>query len=110
MNIAVKAKKRYESGRQPYLTGLSMAFVFCGFLLLMLQKPTPTTAILMVAVPLGLMAVNSVLPKLFPMDRPLLGLVNFLCALGILVQYRYSVNRGITQCFNYSAGLVAMIV
>ena len=110
MNIAVKAKKRYESGRQPYLTGLSMAFVFCGFLLLMLQKPTPTTAILMVAVPLGLMAVNSVLPKLFPMDRPLLGLVNFLCALGILVQYRYSGNRGITQCFNYSAGLVAMIV
>ena len=31
MNIAVKAKKRYESGKQPYLTGLSMAFVFCGF-------------------------------------------------------------------------------
>ncbi len=110
MNIAVKAKKRYDSGKQPYLTGLSMGFVFCGFLLLMLQKPTPTTAIMMIAVPLGLMAVNSVLPRLFPMDRPLLGLINFLCALGILVQYRYSVNRGITQCFNYCAGLVAMIV
>lgn len=110
MNIAVKAKKRYDSGKQPYLTSLSMGFVFCGFLLLMLQKPTPTTAIMMIAVPLGLMAVNSVLPRLFPMDRPLLGLINFLCALGILVQYRYSVNRGITQCFNYCAGLVAMIV
>lgn len=110
MNIAVKAKKRYDSGKQPYLTGLSMGFVFCGFLLLMLQKPTPTTAIMMIAVPLGLMAVNSVLPRLFPMDRLLLGLINFLCALGILVQYRYSVNRGITQCFNYCAGLVAMIV
>lgn len=107
MNIAVKAKKK-SNEKSGYLTGLSMLFVFCGFLLLMLQKPSVTTALLMAAVPCALMAVNTVLPRLFPMDRLLLELINFLCALGILVQYRYSPSRGLTQCVNCSAGLVAM--
>ena len=60
MNIAVKAKKKYDSGRQPYLTGLSMLFVFVGFLLLMLQKPTLTTALMMIAVPLACLPASGI--------------------------------------------------
>lgn len=109
MNNAIHASQNKKNAAPRYLSGLSMLFVFAGFLLLMLRKPSATTAVMMAAVPCALLAVNTVLPRLFPMDRLLLGLINFLCALGILVQYRYSPSRGVTQCFNYGAGLVAMI-
>jgi len=110
MNIALKAKKeKRKKTSQRLLTGTVMLFVFCGFLLLFLQAPSPRTALMMAAVPLGVWAVNTFVPKLFPMDGLLLGLINFLCALGILVQYRYNPARGIAQCLNYSAGLIAMI-
>ncbi|MBQ9198169.1 MAG: FtsW/RodA/SpoVE family cell cycle protein, partial [Clostridia bacterium] len=35
-------------------------------------------------------------------------LINFLCALGVLMQYRFSPSRGLSQCLNYGAGLIAM--
>lgn len=109
MNIALKAKKRKERTREALVTGIVMLLIFCGFLLLMLRKPDWKTAVMMIAVPCAVWAVNMILPRLFPIDRLLLNLINFLCALGILMQYRYSPSRGVTQCFNYGAGLISMI-
>ena len=111
MNIALKAEKRKDRHpRQNLITGTVMLFVFCGFLLLMLQKPAPLTGVMMFAVPLAIWLVERILPRLFPMDRLLLSLIHFLCALGVLMQYRFSPMRGLNQCLNYAAGLVAMIV
>ena len=110
MNIALKAKRRSDRGPRQYtLTGPGMLFAFCGFALLFIRDPSPLTGVMAVAVPFALWAVNSVLPKVFSMDRLLLGLIDFLCVLGILVQYRYSPARGLAQSLNYGAGLVAMI-
>ena len=109
MNIALKAQKRKNSQRTANaVTGIVMLFVFCGFLLLMLQKPTVLTGILLFAVPMVIWLIDRLLPRLFPMDRLLLSLINFLCALGLLMQYRFSPARGLSQCVNYGAGLVAM--
>lgn len=109
MNIALKAKKKNSRPpRTATVTGTVAVFAFCGFLLLMLQKPTVLTGVMMVAVPLALVLVDTLLPRLFAMDRLLLSLINFLCALGVLMQYRYSPSRGLEQCLNYAAGLVSM--
>ena len=108
MNIAIKAKKR-RRGQLRLPTALVMLLIFAGFLLLFIRQPSAQTALMTVLVPGAVWAIGAVLPRLFPMDRLLLTLVNFLCALGVLLQYRYSPARGVTQCFNYCAGLVAMI-
>lgn len=110
MNIALKAKRKSErQPRQSDLTGLSMLFAFCGFALLFVREPSVLTGVMAAAVPCALWAVTRILTGLFGMDRLLLGLTNFLCMLGVLIQYRYSPQRGLTQCVNYGAGLVAMI-
>ena len=110
MNIALKATKNKNSGRENALiTGTVMLFSFCGFLLLMLQKPTPLTGVMLFAVPAAVWLVERLLPRMFAMDRLLLSLIDFLCALGVLMQYRFSPVRGLNQCLNYAAGLVAMI-
>lgn len=109
MNIALKGKKKRARAPQSLLTGTLMLFFFAGFLLLFIREPSAKTALMAAAVPAALWAASAVLPRLFPMDRLLLNLINFLCALGVLLQYRYSPARGFTQAFNYGAGLVAMI-
>lgn len=108
MKKASRQTQKKEAAPLRMITGIVMAFAFCGFLLLMVQQPTVLTAVMAVAVPLVIWLVDHLLPHLFAMDRPLLSLVNFLCALGVLVQYRYSPARGLNQCLNYGAGLVAM--
>ncbi len=111
MNIALKAqKKNGRPARESVVTGTVMLFAFCGFLLLTLQKPAPLTAAMTAAVPLALWLVDRLLPRLLRMDRLLLSLINFLCALGVLMQYRFSPARGLNQCLNYGAGLIAMAV
>lgn len=109
MNIAAKAVKNKKRAPQRLLTATMMLFFFLGFLLLFLKKPSPQTALVAVCVPAALFLLNNYLPKLFPIDNLLLSLVNFLCALGILLQYRFSASRGMTQAFNCVVGLVAMI-
>ena len=111
MNIALKAqKKNGRPARESVVTGAVMLFAFCGFLLLTLQKPAPLTAAMTAAVPLALWLVDRLLPRLLRMDRLLLSLINFLCVLGVLMQYRFSPARGLNQCLNYGAGLIAMAV
>ena len=109
MNLALKTKRKKARAPQRLLTGTVMLFLLCGFLLLFIREPKVETALMLVAVPAAVWAAGAVLPRLFPMDGLLLTLINFLCALGVLIQYRYSPTRGLTQCFNYGAGLVAMI-
>ncbi|MBQ9299735.1 MAG: FtsW/RodA/SpoVE family cell cycle protein [Clostridia bacterium] len=109
MNIALKAQKGKNKNRGANaVTGTVMLFAFCGFLLLMLQKPSLLTGIMLFSVPLAIWLTDRLLPRLFPMDRLLLSLINFLCALGVLMQYRFSPARGLNQCLNYGAGLIAM--
>lgn len=109
MNIAVKAKKKKQRKPQQMLTGVMLLFFFSAYMLLFIKEPKLETFLMAALVPAVLWAVGNVLPKLFPMDRLLLTLINFLCALGVFLQYRYSPARGMTQAFNYGVGLVAMI-
>lgn len=109
MNIAIKAKRKTRRAPLHLLTGVILLFIFVGFLLLMIKEPSVTTLMMMAAVPAALFIVIRVLPKLFPMDNLLLNFICFLCGLGILMQYRYSPSRGLTQCFNFGVGLIAMI-
>ena len=62
-----------------------------------------------VCTPICIHLVVKLLPRLFPMDQMLLSLISFLCALGVLLQYRYSPTRGMTQVFNCGVGLLSMI-
>lgn len=109
MNIAIRAKKKKQRRPQQMLTAVMLLFFFSAFLLLFMKEPTVQTFLMAVLVPAALWLVGAILPRLFPMDSLLLTLVNFLCALGVLLQYRYSPSRGMTQAFNYGVGLVAMI-
>lgn len=110
MNIALKARRKKGSVPQHLLTGVIMLCSFAGFLLLLVRQPSLQTFLMMLLVPAALFAIVRVLPRLFPMDGLLLNLICFLCSLGVLMQYRYSPARGITQCFNFGVGLLAMII
>ena len=106
-------KKLLTPARQ--LIGLVMLFFFLGFLLLAAWMQSEGTAgwekaaVLAVAVPALVYAGVLGIPRLFPGDRLLLSLTNFLCALGVLVLFRLNPDRGISQAFNYFAGVVAML-
>ena len=87
-----------------------MLFYFLGFFLLFLQKWDWQALLLSALVP-GIILFGVVgLPKLFPADRLLLSLTNFLCALGVLILYRLSPARGIEQAINYGVGVGCMML
>ena len=111
MNIAMKnaKQKKRRTPQQMLLAGV-MLFFFTAFLLLFVQSPSLLTAAMALLAPLAVWAMVRILPRLFPMDEFLLTLIAFLCALGVLLQYRYAPSRGLTQAFNCGAGLVAMVV
>ncbi|MGI6696720.1 MAG: FtsW/RodA/SpoVE family cell cycle protein [Christensenellales bacterium] len=87
-----------------------MLFMFSAFLLLGLKDYHWLSFALAVLVPLGIYITTLLLPRLFPADTLLLALVNFLCALGILVLYRMDFQRGIDQIINYIIGIGVMIL
>ena len=65
---------------------------------------------LAVAVP-ALMAVSAnLLPRLFPADKLLLALTNFLCALGVLVLYSTNPAYAYQQALYYGVGVAAMVI
>ena len=106
-------KKLLTPARQ--LIGLVMLFFFLGFLLLAAWMRSEGASgwekalILSVAVPALVYAGVLGIPRVFPGDRLLLSLTNFLCALGVLVLFRLNPDRGISQAFNYFVGVVAML-
>ncbi len=87
-----------------------MVFFFLAFLLLAARDGSLTGYILCVAVPVMIFLGTHLLPKLFPADDLLLSLVNFLCALGILVLYSINPESAWHQVIAYGVGLFCMIV
>lgn len=109
MNIALKARKKKRRTQLGSLTALIELFFFVAFGLLFLQDLSFQTLLMAVLTPVAIKLTVKLLPRLFPMDRMLLSLISFLCALGVLLQYRYSPTRGMTQVFNCGVGLLSMI-
>lgn len=86
-----------------------MVFFLLAFFQLAVKDGSWECFVLSVVVP-AIIYVGSVgIPRLFPADKLLLSLTNFLCALGVLVLYRLSPERGMTQAVNYGVGVAAMI-
>ena len=109
MNIALKARKKKRRTQYESLTAVIMLFFFAAFLLLFFKDFSVQTLLMAVCTPLCIHLIVKLLPRLFPMDRMLLSLISFLCALGVLLQYRYSPTRGMTQIFNCGVGFLSMI-
>ena len=92
------------------LIGVVRAFFFSAFLLLALKDFAWQGFALAVAVP-ALMAVSTnLLPRLFPADKLLLALTNFLCALGVLVLYSTNPAYAYQQALYYGVGVAAMVI
>ncbi len=92
------------------LSSAVMLFYFSAFLLLWLKDFAWQAAALAVAVPVMIWLGGNFLPRLFPADKLLLSLTNFLCALGVLVLYATNPAYAYQQAVYYGVGLVAMVV
>lgn len=92
------------------LSSAVMLFYFSAFLLLWLKDFAWQAAALAVAVPVMIWLGVNFLPRLFPADKLLLSLTNFLCALGVLVLYATNPAYAYQQAVYYGVGLAAMVV
>ncbi len=94
------------------LISVVMLFFFSAFLLISFQKEQVNWQglLLSVAVPAMIFIGSMVLPKLFPADKLLLSLTNFLCALGVLLLYRIKPEYGLDKAIHYGVGLVCMLI
>lgn len=92
------------------LSSAVMLFYFSAFLLLWLKDFAWQAAALAVAVPVMIWLGVNFLPRLFPADKLLLSLTNFLCALGVLMLYATNPAYAYQQAVYYGVGLVAMVV
>ena len=101
-------RKRRDTGRR--LISTVMLFYFTAFLLLFLRDLAWQGLVLALAVPVMIRLGTATLSRLFPVDRLLLSLTNYLCALGILVLYDISPERAYHQAVYYGIGLAAMVL
>lgn len=85
-------------------------FYISAFCLLFLRDCQWQALALAVAVPLAGAFTTGFLPRLFPVDKLLLSLTNFLCALGLLVLYDTNPTYAYHQSIYYFVGLAAMVV
>ena len=85
-------------------------FFSSAFLLLFLRDFQWQGLALAIAVPMLNVLTTTFLPRLFPSDKLLLSLTNFLCALGVLVLYDTNPSYAYSQAVYYFIGLLAMIV
>ncbi len=85
-------------------------FFFSAFLLLFLRNYQWQGLVLAFAVPMLNVLTTGLLPKLFPSDKLLLSLTNFLCALGVLVLYDTNPTYAYAQASYYFIGLIAMVI
>ena len=107
--VAEKNKKsrRSDPGRAMLLA--VMLFYFLAFFLLALKDGKWEGFFMAVVVPAIIFVGTAGISRLFPSDKLLLSLTNFLCALGVLVLYRLSPSRGLAQAVNYGIGVGCMI-
>ena len=101
-----RARSR-EAGRRLCLA--VMLFYFLAFLLLALRDMAWQGFALAAAVPAMIWLGTNLLPRLYPGDRLLLSLTNFLCALGVLVLYDTNPAYAYSQAVNYGIGLGVMV-
>lgn len=99
---------RKDPGR--LLSSTVMLFFFSAFLLLFLKDYAWQAFALSLAVPAMIWLGVNLLPRLFPADKLLLSLTNFLCALGVLVLYATNPDYAYQQATYYGVGLVAMVI
>ncbi len=92
------------------LSAVVMLFYFSAFLLLALRDNAWQGYALAVGVPAMIWMGTNLLPRLFPADRLLLTLVNFLCALGILALYSTKPELAYQQVMFYGIGIAAMAI
>lgn len=105
--------KRKSTPRRDFsrpLIGAVKLFFFSVFMLLFLKDFAWQAALLALAVPTMIHLGTAFLPRLFPADKLLLSLVNFLCALGVLVLYATNPAYAYQQATYYGVGLIAMVV
>lgn len=102
------ARNKKDPGRR--LSSAVMLFYFCAFLLIACKDSAWQGFALALAVPAMIWVGTNFLPKLFPSDRLLLSLTNFLCALGVLVLYSTEPDYAYHQAMYYGVGILAMIV
>lgn len=102
------ARNKKDPGRR--LSSAVMLFYFCAFLLIACKDFAWQGFALALAVPAMIWVGTNFLPKLFPSDRLLLSLTNFLCALGVLVLYSTEPDYAYRQAMYYGVGILAMIV
>ena len=107
----MKNEKRLKRRSDPggAMLAAVMLFFFLGFLLLALKDGKWESFALSLVVPAIIFVGTAGISRLFPSDKLLLSLTNFLCALGVLVLYRLSPQRGLAQAFNYGVGVGCMI-
>ena len=101
-------EKLKDSGRS--LSRAVSIFYISAFCLLFLRDFQWQALALAVAVPLASASTTGFLPRLFPVDKLLLSLTNFLCALGLLVLYDTNPTYAYHQSIYYFVGLAAMVV
>lgn len=102
------ARIKRDPGKR--LASAVMLFYFCAFLLLACKDLAWQGFALALAVPAMIWLGTNLLPRLFPSDRLLLSLTNFLCALGVLVLYATEPSYAYQQALYYGVGLVAMVI
>lgn len=100
--------RRNDPGKR--LSRAVTVFFFSAFLLLFLRDFKWQGLALAVAVPMLNVLTTGLLPRLFPSDKLLLSLTNFLCALGILVLYDTNPAYAYAQAKYYFIGLMAMVI
>lgn len=105
-------KHRPPSRRDPgsLLVSTVMLFFFSAFLLLYLKDYAWQAGVLALAVPAVMWLGVHFLPRLFPTDKLLLCLTNFLCGLGVLVLYATNPDYAYQQALYYGVGLTAMVI
>ncbi len=92
------------------LAQVVMLFFFSAFLLLGLKDFAWQAFALALGVPTMISVGTNLLSRLFPTDKLLLSLTNFLCALGVLVLYATNPNYAYQQTIYYGVGLGTMVV
>lgn len=104
--------KKNEVRRDPgrLLSKAVMLFFFSAFVLLGCRDLVWQGFALAFAVPAAVWAGTHLIPRLFPADRLLLSLTNFLCGLGILVLYDTNPAYAYHQATYYGVGLICMII
>lgn len=107
----MKSEKRsFRRDPGKLLSSAVKLFFFSAFLLLGLKDYAWQAFALALAVPLMISLGVNFLPRLFPADKLLLSLTNFLCALGVLVLYATNPAYAYQQALYYGVGLAAMVV